>query len=258
MTTSTATTTSTTSATTPVNHAPTVATQIAAQSATEGKAFSFTIPKTAFTDVDKNTLTYTATLNDKTLPTWLKFASSKFTGTPDYTAGDLLANKVTVTADDGHGGKTPLNFTLNIANVPSIKGTAKNDIIVAGAGNDTIDGGTGNDTLTGGAGNDTFVFNSKLNATTNVDTITDFVSGTDKIELAKSVFTKLSATGALNADDFKLATQTLDASDRIIYDPKTGALSYDADGSGAGVAVEFAIVGVSTHPALVSTDFIIA
>jgi len=253
MTTSTATTT----ATTPVNHAPTIATQIAAQSATEGKAFNFTIPKTTFTDVDKNALTYTATLNDKALPTWLKFASNKFTGTPDYTAGDLVVNKVTVTADDGHGGKTPLNFTLNIANVPTIKGTAKADLLVAGAGNDTIDGNTGNDTLTGGAGNDTFVFNSKLNATTNVDTITDFVSGADKIELSKSVFTKLSALGALNADDFKLATPTLDASDRIIYDQKTGILSYDADGSGAGAAVEFAIVGISTHPTLVSADFVI-
>ena len=168
-----------------------------------------------------------------------------------------MANKVTVTADDGHGGKTPHSFTLNIANVATIKGTAKDDLLVAGAGSDTIDGSVGNDTLTGGAGNDTFAFHSALNAKTNVDTITDFVSGADKIELAKSVFTKLSAAGALKADDFKLSTQTLDASDRIIYDQKTGALSYDADGNGTGAAVQFAIVGVSTHPTLVSTDFVI-
>ncbi len=246
-----------TTTTTPVNHVPTIATPIAAQSATEGKAFSFTIPKTTFTDLDKDTLTYTATLNDKPLPTWLKFASNKFTGTPDYTAGDVPANKVTVTANDGHGGKTPLDFTLNIANVPTIKGTAKADSLVGGLGDDTIDGGKGNDTLTGGAGNDTFVFDSALNAKTNVDTITDFVSGADKIELSKSIFTKLGVVGTLNAADFKLSTETLVASDRIIYNPSTGALSYDADGNGTGAAVEFAIVGVSNHPTLVNTDFVI-
>ena len=48
-------------------------------------------------------------------------------------------------------------------------------------------GGTGNDTLTGGAGADKFVFASALNSLTNVDTITDFVSGTDKLVLDDSV-----------------------------------------------------------------------
>jgi serralysin len=50
----------------------------------------------------------------------------------------------------------------------------------AGAGNDTLTGGLGNDTLIGGAGNDKFVF-AKDGST---DTITDFETGFDKIDLS--------------------------------------------------------------------------
>ena len=66
------------------------------------------------------------------------------------------------------------------------------DTILAGSGNDTslrtgrerrIHGGTGNDVLTGGGGDDTFYFDTTLDASTNVDTITDFdASNNDKID----------------------------------------------------------------------------
>lgn len=49
----------------------------------------------------------------------------------------------------------------------------------AGAGNDVLTGGKGDDILTGGAGNDTFVFASDG----STDTITDFQTGADKIDL---------------------------------------------------------------------------
>ena len=50
-----------------------------------------------------------------------------------------------------------------------------NNTIDGGAGNDILKGYTGNDALYGGAGKDFFVFNTALNATTNVDTIADFL-----------------------------------------------------------------------------------
>jgi len=59
------------------------------------------------------------------------------------------------------------------------------DAIDAGDGNDTITGGSGLDVLTGGTGADTFVYNGAAGATQTsggVDTIADFVVGTDKIQ----------------------------------------------------------------------------
>jgi Ca2+-binding RTX toxin-like protein len=50
------------------------------------------------------------------------------------------------------------------------------DTLSGGKGNDTLDGGEGADTLTGGKGKDTFKFGDK-------DTVTDFKSGTDLIDL---------------------------------------------------------------------------
>lgn len=77
-------------------------------------------------------------------------------------------------------------------------GTPGMDSIVGGAGNDSIVGGEGSDTITGGQGTDTInltettskidtIIYSNLNE--SGDSIIGFVSGTDKIQLAKSVFT---------------------------------------------------------------------
>ena len=111
----------------------------------------------------------------------------------------------------------------------------------------------GNDTLTGGGGADSFVFNTALNVTTNVDHITDFSVPNDTIWLDEAVFTALSPTGILAASAFAIGTAAADASDRIIYNPTSGALLYDADGTGARAAVLFATLDPGLM--LTNTDF---
>jgi Ca2+-binding RTX toxin-like protein len=62
-----------------------------------------------------------------------------------------------------------------------IHGGGGSDTIDGGEEGDTIHGGAGNDILTGGADFDTFVFDH--NDDGEADVITDFVAGTDKIDL---------------------------------------------------------------------------
>ncbi|SEJ56273.1 hypothetical protein SAMN05428950_10217 [Sphingomonas sp. OV641] len=66
-----------------------------------------------------------------------------------------------------------------------LSGGAGQDTMLGGAGDDVIHGGAEADTLTGGAGRDVFVFTSGLDSATpqTRDTVTDFVSGTDRIDL---------------------------------------------------------------------------
>ena len=116
-------------------------------------------------------------------------------------------------------------------------------------------GGAGNDTLTGGAGNDTFFFNSALSAASNVDWITDFYAPADAIRLASTVFSALGAVGTLTQAAFHIGDAAHDASDRIIYNNATGALSYDADGNGAAVAVQFATLNATLT--LTNADFLV-
>jgi len=101
-------------------------------------------------------------------------------------------------------------------------------------------------------GNDVFMFNTAT--ANNVDTILDFVTGTDKIQLSKSVFTSLGATGSLSANLFSSAKTANDSDDRISYNSTTDALYYDADGSGSGAAVQIAILGTNSHPSLQYSD----
>jgi len=62
-----------------------------------------------------------------------------------------------------------------------LQGLAGDDHLFGGKGNDRLIGGAGDDILTGGAGNDTFVFASAMEG---FDTITDFRSGADRIEVS--------------------------------------------------------------------------
>ena len=65
-----------------------------------------------------------------------------------------------------------------------MQGDAGNDRLSGGDGADHLAGGAGADILTGGAGADVFVFTSVSHSRgTTVDTITDFQSGIDDIDL---------------------------------------------------------------------------
>ena len=176
----------------------------------------------AGTDTIQSSVTYTASANVENLT---------LTGSSNINAtGNALANTLT-----GNSGINNLS---------------------GGNGNDLLFGGLGNDNLTGGLGNDTFIFNTKLNSTSNRDTITDFTNNNDTIQLSKSVMSALGVLGTLSANDFKLSTQTLDSSDRIIYNQTSGTLFYDADGSGRSSALQIAIL--DSRPTDIDyTDFVV-
>lgn len=155
-------------------------------------------------------------------------------------------------------GTAAVNGSGNtLANI--LIGNAANNVLDAGAGNDTLTGGNGNDVLYGGAGSDMFIFNFTPNATTNRDTIGDFQTGVDKVQLSKTVFAALGASGiGLAQVQFWSGAGVVkghDADDRIVYNTTTGALYYDADGSGSKAAIQIALIGSTTHTSLLFSDF---
>ena len=137
-------------------------------------------------------------------------------------------------------------------------GAEGNDTLNGGNGNDYLQGGLGNDILSGGAGRDVFVFDKAIYATNNLDLITDFVSGSDKIQLSQIIFPALTGDHLNRGQFWAGANQTAahDASDRVIYNTTNGALYYDDDGIGGDAAVQIAFIGqTSHHPAVTFSDF---
>ncbi|MHC2001783.1 beta strand repeat-containing protein [Methylobacterium sp. CM6241] len=139
----------------------------------------------------------------------------------------------------------------------NLTGNEITNALLGNAGANTLNGGAGADLLYGRGGNDTFVFSTAVSAG-NIDRITDFAVTDDTVQLARSVFSTLSM-GQLTETAFKdlgSVGAELDANDRILYNHTTGALSYDADGSGtAKTALQFAII--DTKAALTHLDFIV-
>ncbi len=138
------------------------------------------------------------------------------------------------------------------------------DTLIGDDGANRLDGAKGADTLVGNGGADTFVFANlpnwpspyfHPNANYNIDTILDFVSGEDKLEITASVFVGGLATGTLPADQFVLGTGATDADDRFIYDQTTGKLYFDEDGTGFRAQQLMAIF--PNHDAIAATDFVI-
>lgn len=125
-------------------------------------------------------------------------------------------------------------------------GGAGHDQINGGSGDDVIRGAKGMDTLTGGDGSDTFIFATELDGQINIDLITDFVSGVDRIELSISVF------GALTSQ----LESVIGLGGYLIYDQTSGYLAYDSDGGGVIDPIAFAIIGTNTHPEI-GHDFVV-
>jgi len=159
----------------------------------------------------------------------------------------------------GRGGNDELfgnagNDTLRGGNDRDIlNGNDGNDLLLGGNGRDDLNGGNGNDTLSGGSGADLFVFEG---VNLGIDTISDFNSAeADKIQLSASGFSFGSISGVLNSDRFAIGSAATTARERIIYDPTSGAIFFDSDGSGVQQQIQFANVG--NNLALTNSDFIV-
>ncbi len=153
-------------------------------------------------------------------------------------------------------GSRSINGTgNNLANTLTGNGAANR--LNGDAATDRLIGVGGNDTLTGGFGADIFRFESALSSTTNRDTITDFnrFQG-DTIELENAVFKGLTRTGSLAPTAFRSGRSFNSASQRILYNPSTGHLSYDSNGNAAG-GVSALIAVLNTKPTLLSSSLIV-
>ncbi|WP_169334468.1 putative Ig domain-containing protein [Hahella ganghwensis] len=104
-----------------VNHDPIEDQGIGDQSVNEDEVFSFPIPSSAFSDVDGDSLTYS--VDPASLPAWLSFDGTTFSGTPEN--DDVDSFSIEVVASDGQAS-TSTTFTLTVVNVndkPEVKTT---------------------------------------------------------------------------------------------------------------------------------------
>jgi Ca2+-binding RTX toxin-like protein len=174
-------------------------------------------------------------------------------------------------ADTLDGGEGVDTLTGGAGN-DTLTGGAGNDALQGGAGNDRLAGGAGNDTLTGGAdddvlvggsgddvllvgstpsadiltggaGRDAFRFDNVNGRLDPIPTITDFSPGNDVIQINRSQFFVSDPItgvpgqlplGSLAPGNFHIGAAPADLDDYFIYDPGTGSLSFDRDGSRSG------------------------
>lgn len=140
------------------------------------------------------------------------------------------------------GGAGNDNIT-GLGGTDSIDGGDGDDTLIGGAGADTLDGDAGSDSLTGNGGADIFVFDDNLGGAGEIDTINDFATTSDTIEVSVTVFTALQGTTGNNlsqdAGNEFLAIAggaATSVNQRFIYDTTNGDLFYDDDGSNGNAA----------------------
>jgi len=200
---------------------------------------------------DQVALTYTGGAADDFLYGAESDSAITFTGNAgdDYVDASSVADRLTM----GAGNDTAY-------------GNDGNDVIDGGDGDDSLYGGSGNDTLTGGAGDDYLVgnsgvdvltggagedwFNIDLSSGVNTDTITDFLSGTDVIELnVDGDFSYVGEVATFGLVEAALIDAT--TTNAAVLDSSTGFLYVDLTGDGS-IDLTVKLTGVSD---LSSSDF---
>jgi Ca2+-binding RTX toxin-like protein len=142
--------------------------------------------------------------------------------------------------------------TFNItggAGADNIVGGQLADTISGGSGADTITGGLKADVLSGGAGADTFVFATTAQSSgSNTDSISDFVSGSDKLNVT------LDYSGINSGLTVDATVQTARAGTALIQENLSGSRgqsTYDTTGSAL-------YINVNSDNLLTTSDYKIA
>ncbi len=170
---------------------------------------------------------------------------------------DIIYSAVSYTLGDGQEIESLATLDWGATDAIAFTGNSGANHLNGNAGANVLDGKGGNDVLQGREGADTFAFTTAPGAG-NVDLIFDFNVADDTIRLggdSGQPFAAL-ASGALAASAFVIGAAAADADDVLIYNSATGALFFDADGSGAVAAVQFATV--SAGLALTAADFTVS
>ncbi len=116
-------------------------------------------------------------------------------------------------------GEGAVGLELLGINDTNATGNDGENTIIGNSGDNRIAGGEASDTLTGNGGSDTFVFD---NCHDGVDQVTDFVSGTDTIEIGRLGFAQNMQLGLLGEDSLVFGTTATQNHAQFLYDQSTG------------------------------------
>jgi Ca2+-binding RTX toxin-like protein len=187
-----------------------------------------------------------------------------------FTLDDDVENLIlTGKAAIGGAGNELANRMIGNSSANFLRGGEGDDRLLGNGGDDTLIGGSGKDVLYGGAGRDIFRFDYCPAGNREADKILDFsMSDHDVLQITRSGFSGFDHTGALLPDEFYAVPGNMlahDSTDRLIYDPTSGKLFYDNDGTGQADAVLLGIISSNSngtmramlHPNLTYADFFI-
>jgi Ca2+-binding RTX toxin-like protein len=141
------------------------------------------------------------------------------------------ATKMIFAGDDKFTGSEGNDTLVGCDGDDHLAGRVGNDLLQGKKGNDILNGGPGFDRLDGGGGQDTYRFKNVPAGTS--DTVLAF-DKRDRIEVSSKVFDGLTL-GRLAEEGFVKGTAFTDEDQRFRYDPKSGGLFHDPNGSDATI-----------------------
>ncbi len=143
-------------------------------------------------------------------------------------------------------GNTATNYLTGNSAGNALRGMGGNDVLRGGGGNDVITGGLGRDVLTGGTGSDIFDFNLATESGplgTGRDTISDFLRGTDRIDLSTIDANSGNGSGSNEAfSGFISATSSFTQAGQLKF---SGGVLYGNTDTDADAEFAVAVTGVS-------------
>ncbi|MBP2158785.1 MULTISPECIES: calcium-binding protein [Asticcacaulis] len=159
-------------------------------------------------------------------------------------AGDVVVEAAsegtdTVTASVDYSLTADVENIILTGGATNGTGNGLDNAITGTSGANILTGGVGDDSLTGGGDTDDFVFSDA--AANGTDTITDFEQDTDRLVFTGADY-GFAASHTLSASEFTIGTASVGTDAQFIWDDTTGQLYWDADGTGAGAAIDIALI----------------